>query len=1728
MTRIAAHDRRPSTPDRKFFLIKDFHDATTFYRAAAVVGRVDVTRPRGHCNALIHDSPQQRTGDPYRSDMFMKIRSIGRAIRLAAMAMPVAGLSGIAWAQSPTDFALEYCYQGQCRPTKDKAIELMEAANPAGYVGKYVEIDSEVSLSTLRPLSFTFNVNPEGPVSVGASVYGMSGANPAPYYCGASGAEIFPNSCSSEAALVQGFIDRETAVYGGNARHTVEARDGHVPTFMSIHYPPPGSSPQLGVYLQSWEVTSRRPGAVVWKIKENGEPAGYSSSLYVDKHTPFTCAADFYPKAGANPVYKPNASNPTAAGKECQPRIVDQLITTRVVQTTCPDTVANPCTPATGDKSQQETDFEFAGRPFGRAYHSLGQVEQRRSLAPNWVHSYSDRIFGKPNYLGKALHHFSDRGEIDVFVRQGNTSRFVSETSAKAVLDVEAGNTYKLTSTDGTIRRFNAAGRLTSIASSDSAWRLEFAYEDDRLKTATDHTGRQLRFEYLNGRLSTLRLPDDTTVAYGYDVDGNLHSVQQPDGRTRTYHYNEPGLSDASDVHALTGISDNGQRYATYAYDLKNRARLSQHHANGQVVDKFELVYGANGVVDVTGSRGESRAYATTDAGGYRRTSSVSYANASALTSYTGALPLQTTDRLGNVTRFEYTNGYESARYEAVGTPDERKITTERNAAFRVISRIVSAKAGSSYVPKQQTTYAYNSRGQLTATTVTDPTAVPAVSRTTTTNYCEQADVDAGTCPLVGLVTSVDGPRAGATDVTTYHYRMTDAPACTSTPANCTYRKGDLWKVVNPLGQTTETLSRDGSARELSVRDANGVVTDIEYDALGRQTARKTRGTNDASEADDRITSMTYWPTGEIKRITQPDGTWTQYTYDSAYRMTGVVDNAGNSVTYGLDAAGARESEQTRDQNGGLRRSLSRAYDTLGQLQSQSDAYGRTTSYSYDNGGNADLTTDALQRVTDSDYDVRGRLKRILQNATGGQAGAVETKFEYDALDNLTRVVDPNQLSTTYVSNGFGELKSVQSPDTGTTSLSYDAAGNRESQTDARGVTTVYGYDAVNRITSVSYPSDASLAVTYVYDVAQSDCTTGETFLTGRIAKMTDHSGSTTYCYDRFGQLTRKVQRTQGKIFTVRWQYAANGHLQSMTYPDGSVIDYAYDARGRAREIGLSTEGQPRRKVVHDVLYHPWGGPARWHSMADRVVVRTQDLNGYPGIVQAQDQAGTPLDGVNLGYEFDGVGNLERLRDGNLTDPPVRIYDYDALNRLIEAKDASNVVWQSYTYDKTGNRQSVGSRKVVQQQDCTGVAPGDPCTPLPPTTQWSTDAYTYHTGTHRLFTRTGLQRSYDDAGNLVLEAPLSSEVIDPPSGPGETGSAVYAGSPGVKDDENGGDEPAPPGAVARGYGYNAANRLSSTTLGGEHLMSYRYNGRGERVYRQGIDATVHTVFDASGRWLGDYAADGTIIQQAIWLGEQPVGLLVMVGGTARLFHVEADALGSPRAVVDPTRGTTGTVVWRWELSGDAFGNDKPNDDPDGDGTAFLLDMRFPGQQYDHASGLNYNYFRDYEAATGRYVESDPIGLNGGINTYSYAEQNALVATDPEGLNPAVAVYRAATWGWRIGEFLNQWAQPAIAGSLDSLVFATSYNSSAAAEQVAERRAYSKRCKDPPPGGLTGCDLLRWKLQRNKDCQQMRKDYSKKWFNDNEPNHLAEIANLDRAIEKLEQAIAAGCCGGAAP
>jgi RHS repeat-associated protein len=104
------------------------------------------------------------------------------------------------------------------------------------------------------------------------------------------------------------------------------------------------------------------------------------------------------------------------------------------------------------------------------------------------------------------------------------------------------------------------------------------------------------------------------------------------------------------------------------------------------------------------------------------------------------------------------------------------------------------------------------------------------------------------------------------------------------------------------------------------------------------------------------------------------------------------------------------------------------------------------------------------------------------------------------------------------------------------------------------------------------------------------------------------------------------------------------------------------------------------------------------------------------------------------------------------------------------------------------------------------------------------------------------------------------------------------------------------------------------------------------------------------------------------------------------------------------------------------------------GRSFAFNLRFPGQIFDGETGLHYNMARDYDPAIGRYVESDPTGLDGGsYSIYAYAHLNPLAFSDPLGLlpNPAEATcvepLQPICWGGVIADIAT-WAMGGAAGA----------------------------------------------------------------------------------------------------
>jgi RHS repeat-associated protein len=170
--------------------------------------------------------------------------------------------------------------------------------------------------------------------------------------------------------------------------------------------------------------------------------------------------------------------------------------------------------------------------------------------------------------------------------------------------------------------------------------------------------------------------------------------------------------------------------------------------------------------------------------------------------------------------------------------------------------------------------------------------------------------------------------------------------------------------------------------------------------------------------------------------------------------------------------------------------------------------------------------------------------------------------------------------------------------------------------------------------------------------------------------------------------------------------------------------------------------------------------------------------------------------------------------------------------------------------------------------------------------------------------------------------------------------------------------------------------------------SYVLNALGLRVQKTAGAVTTNFDYDEAARLLSESTGTGT--RDYVWMDDLPVGIVDGAGTTATVNFVHADGLGSPRAVTN----STGAVLWQWAYSSNPFGENAPTST-----VGYTFNLRFPGQYFDAESGLNYNVNRDYEAGTGRYIQSDPLGVAVDSSTYAYALDRPLDVYDPTGLAP---------------------------------------------------------------------------------------------------------------------------------
>jgi RHS repeat-associated protein len=266
----------------------------------------------------------------------------------------------------------------------------------------------------------------------------------------------------------------------------------------------------------------------------------------------------------------------------------------------------------------------------------------------------------------------------------------------------------------------------------------------------------------------------------------------------------------------------------------------------------------------------------------------------------------------------------------------------------------------------------------------------------------------------------------------------------------------------------------------------------------------------------------------------------------------------------------------------------------------------------------------------------------------------------------------------------------------------------------------------------------------------------------------------------------------------------------------------------------------------------------------------------------------------------------------------------------------------------------------------------------------------------------------------VASSPLPTTTFD------DANQISFVGSTNFKYDKNGSQLNDLNGVT---FSYDVRGRLASVTQGA-NTTGYLVDSFGRRVKKIAADSSeTHYIYDLGGHLIAETDVNNVPQIEYIWMGDMPVMARYFTSaGQYTEYLIFADKQNTPRRLV--TMNATPTVpanTLRWVWNSDPYGNGAPNQNPANLGV-LTFNLRFPGQYADAESGLFYNGARDYNPITGRYVESDPIGLAGGSwSTYAYVNGNPLLYYDPNGL-----------WAW--GDPLPQGLVDFSAGFGDTLSF----------------------------------------------------------------------------------------------
>lgn len=795
----------------------------------------------------------------------------------------------------------------------------------------------------------------------------------------------------------------------------------------------------------------------------------------------------------------------------------------------------------------------------------------------------------------------------------------------------------------------------------------------------------------------------------------------------------------------------------------------------------------------------------------------------------------------------------------------------------------------------------------------------------------------------------------------------------------------NLTRVASPGGRSLQ-FTYDGGNRITAASDNLGRTVRYAYDTAGRlgqvtdaaggsETYTYDANHNMLTVVDQRgqtMVSNVYDGNNRVVRQTYADGSVNQFTYTLAasgtVSQTDIMDERGAATRLTFNAAGGLLSVTTAS---GLpeQQTVTLERDPVtGLLLSQTDALGRKTAYAYDNKGNM-LTRTALAGTADAVTTTMTYTADFSQLASITDALGHTWRMQYDSAGSLTATIDPNGNRTARSYNGGGQLtqavdglgnstgfdysgydlSSITDPLRRVTSIYTDQIGRLASVSTPLGNRTRTAYDNLDRITSVTNALDGMASHDYDANSNRTMFTDpkGSTHRFGydarnRITSDTDPLGrEEKYQYDAKGNLAQKTDR-KGQV--TRYAHDALDRLKKVTYADGATVELSYDKGNRITTMADSANGTLK------FTYDSFDRVTRAESPKGSVSY-TYYANG---LRKSMSVPGMPV----VTYTYDDGNRLTRIEqaagvaNGNVAQ---RVgFIYDAADRRIEVRYANGIVRRN-TYDAASQLTNVTYYKTD------GALLGDL-------------AYTYDS----------------DGRRTSVSGTLAHAVFPAPVNPIESNAAhatTRFGAQALSYDQNG-------NLVGDGtqiYVWNARDQLIQIKdKSGIEIAHFTYDALGRRQSKTVRGASLGYVYDGINivqelnGLAGNNSNAGTVKAGYVSGGIDEV--FAQVAGGKVLTYL-TDALGSTIRLTDGDGGKLVDYIY------DPYGN-----------TVFDAVVHNPFQYTGRESdgtGLYYYRARYYSPKFGKFISSDPIGLDGGENLYEYTG-DPISSTDPLGLSASAA------------------------------------------------------------------------------------------------------------------------------